>query len=72
MAQTVSDIVAELPKPETLEEQYLYAIVCTLAGVTPQYGISTRAFKRKEKYLYALWQALDVMLAEAEEEQNDA
>ena len=66
MAQSVSDIVEALPKPETLEEQYMYALVCDLAGVAPQYGISTNAFKRKEKYWYALWQALSVKFEEAE------
>ena len=57
--QTVSGIVENLPKPETLEEQYMYALVCSLAGVTPRRGISENAFTRKEKYWYALWKVLE-------------
>ena len=51
MAQTIRDMVEELPKPETLEEQYLYALVCSVAEVEPKYGISQQAaFKRMAKY----------------------
>jgi len=57
--QTVSGIVENLPKPETLEEQYMYALVCSLAGVTPRCGISENTFTRKEKYWYALWKVLE-------------
>lgn len=48
------DIIANLPKPQTLEEQYLYSIVCTVAKV--DYNVPYNSpFWRKEKYLKALW-----------------
>lgn len=49
------DIISNLPKPQTLEEQYLYSIVCTVAKV--DYNVPYNSpFWRKEKYLKALWQ----------------
>ena len=49
--RTVREMVEDLPKPETLEEQYLYALVCSVAEVTPKYGVSQQAaFKRMEQY----------------------
>ena len=59
--QTVAEMVEALPKPETLEEQYMYALACDLAGATPKYGVSNNAFTRKEKYWLALWKALSSM-----------
>ena len=54
--QSILDIVNDLPKPETLEEQYMYALVCSVAGVTPKYGIATNAdFKRLDKLWKAFW-----------------
>ena len=53
---TINDLVNKLPKPETLEEQYMYALVCSVAGVTPKYGVaSDAAFKRLEQYWKAFW-----------------
>ena len=53
---TTNDLVNDLPKPETLEEQYMYALVCSVAGVTPKYGVaSDAAFKRLEQYWKAFW-----------------
>ena len=53
---TTNDLVNKLPKPETLEEQYMYALVCSVAGVTPKYGVaSDAAFKRLEQYWKAFW-----------------
>jgi len=71
MSQTISEIVAALPEPTTLEEQYMYALVCSVAGETPQYGVSTReSLKRKERYWYALWKAFEARFAEDEEEET--
>ena len=54
MAQTIADIVNALPKPATLEEQYMYKLVCATAGVTPKYGIAEdKAFRRMEQYWHA-------------------
>jgi hypothetical protein len=56
MAQTTNDLVNDLPKPETLEEQYMYALVCSVAGVTPKYGVAVdAAFKRLDQYWKAFW-----------------
>ena len=53
---TINDLVNKLPKPETLEEQYMYALVCSVAGVAPKYGVaSDAAFKRLEQYWKAFW-----------------
>lgn len=65
--QTISEIVAALPKPETLKEQYMYQAVCAVAGEDPQYGVAAREpFKREEQYWRALWQALAARFAEEE------
>ena len=54
--QSIDDLVNSLPKPETLEEQYMYALVCSVASVTPRYGVSSQAaFKRLEQYWKAFW-----------------
>ena len=56
MAQTTAEMVNDLPKPETLEEQYMYALVCSVAGITPKYGVSeSAAFKRMEQFWRAFW-----------------
>lgn len=71
MAQaTIHEMVEALPKPETLEEQYMYALTCDLAGVTPKYGVSKKAFTRKEKYWLALWEALVKKIDSLESEQD--
>lgn len=54
--QSITDMVNDLPKPETLEEQYIYALVCSVAGVTPKYGVAEKAaFKRIEQFWKAFW-----------------
>ena len=59
MADTVEAqkkrIIEELPKPQTVEEQYLYAFACTLAGVEYNNTFKT-PFYRKEKIWKAIWQ----------------
>ncbi len=56
MAQSITELVNNLPKPETLEEQYMYALVCSVAGVTPRYGVAENAaFKRMDQFWKAFW-----------------
>lgn len=55
-------IVDSLPKPETVEEQYLYGLVCTVAEQPNKYGAKENPFKRMEQY----WKAFrDVTAARA-------
>ena len=69
MDQATYDMVDNLPKPETLEEQYMYSLVCDLAEVTPKYGISENAFTRREKYWLALWKVLSYKISSLEPEE---
>lgn len=49
------EIIAGLPTPQTVEEQFLYAWACTLAGVSYQTPFQKPIY-RKEQLLKGLWQ----------------
>ena len=49
------DIIDNLPKPYSAEEQYLYSIACVVAEVPYEIPFQN-AFWRKEQYLKAIWE----------------
>lgn len=49
------EIIAGLPMPQTVEEQFLYAWACTLAGVAYKQPFQKPIY-RKEQLLKGLWQ----------------
>lgn len=49
------EIVEALPEPKTIEEQFLYAWACTLAGVTYDSPFPAPIY-RKDQLLKAIWQ----------------
>lgn len=53
IADKKKEIIQELPKPQTAEEQYMYSFACTLAGV-PYDTPFQSPFYRKDKY----WKAI--------------
>lgn len=57
------DIINELPKPYSSEEQYLYSIACVVAEVPYKLPFQN-AFWRKEQYLKAIWQIAIEKVAE--------
>lgn len=68
---TPADVISEinnLPKPYTMEEQYLYALVCDLAGVAPKAGylVSNITFKspfwRMQQYWHAFCGATELRM----------
>lgn len=67
MEHTVIEEINSLPKPVTLEEQYMYKLVCSTAGVPPKYGISEdKAFRRMEQYWHAFYRAATAKFADLE------
>ena len=65
--QSITDLVNNLPKPETLEEQYVYALVCSAAGVEPKYGVAANAaFKRMDQFWRAFWLVVGEKLTDLE------
>lgn len=60
--------INELPKPYSMEEQYLYALVCELAGVEPKEGYLAESttfkspFWRMQQYWHAFCGAVGVRL----------
>ena len=57
------DIIDNLPKPYSAEEQYLYSIACVVAEVPYEIPFQN-AFWRKEQYLKAIWQIAIEKVAE--------
>lgn len=53
------NIIKELPLPYSLEEQYLYSIVCATAKVGYEIPFQN-PYWRKERYLKALWQIAEM------------
>ena len=67
MEQTVIEEINSLPKPVTLEEQYMYKLVCSTAGVAPKYGIAEdKAFRRMERYWHAFYRAATAKFVDLE------
>lgn len=57
------EIINNLPKPYSSEEQYLYSIACVVAEVPYEIPFQN-AFWRKEQYLKAIWQIAIEKVAE--------
>lgn len=57
------DIIDNLPKPYSAEEQYLYSIACVVAEVPYEIPFQN-AFWRKEQYFKAIWQIAIEKVAE--------
>lgn len=52
---TYPELIDKLPRPYSAEEQYLYSIACTVAGVEYKLPFNN-PFWRKEQYLHAIWE----------------
>lgn len=55
-------LVAELPAPQTKEEQYIYALVCSVAEVDNVNKLSNSPFWRLEQYWRAFYAVMDARL----------
>ena len=67
MSQTLSEMINDLPKPVTREEQFLYSLICSTAGVTPRYAITQNpGFKRMEQFWRVFWLSLSAKVTDLE------
>lgn len=55
-------LVEELPAPQTKEEQYIYALVCSVAEVSNSKKLSKSPFWRLEQYWRAFYEVMDARL----------
>lgn len=60
-------LIDELPAPQTKEEQYIYALVCSVADVKNKNKLSDSPFWRLEKY----WRAFYLITADNLKKNND-
>lgn len=56
--------VAKLPKPQTAEEQYMYNMICNIAGVANKYGYKNNPFWRMEQYWKAFAEVAEARVTE--------
>lgn len=55
-------LVEELPAPQSKEEQYIYALVCSVAEVENMKKLSNSPFYRLEQYWRAFYTVMDARL----------
>lgn len=55
-------LVEELPAPQSKEEQYIYALVCSVAEVSNSKKLSNSPFWRLEQYWRAFYEVMDARL----------